>query len=163
MNPQENEMDTNSVTEDIQLDDLIVDLSNQDLLQDTPPGSPLVPQPVAGTSMLEELETTTPPFSILNEPLLPHRTPLLPEVFQQPQISQEELASVRSTWQGIDSLRMALESQGAKLAAVISRMHSVELEVRNLKRSATSHPEDPSPVVKKFCVEEAVRQIVQLQ
>jgi hypothetical protein len=58
MNPQENEMDTNSVTEDIQLDDLIVDLSNQDLLQDTPPGSPLVPQPVTGTSMLEELETT---------------------------------------------------------------------------------------------------------
>ena len=75
MNPQENKMDTNSVTEDIQLDDLIVDLSNQDLLQDTPPGSPLVPQPVAGTSMLEELETTTVPFSILNEPVLPHRTP----------------------------------------------------------------------------------------
>jgi hypothetical protein len=48
MNPQENEMDTNSVTEDIQLDDLIVDLSNKDLLQDTPPGSPTVPQPMAG-------------------------------------------------------------------------------------------------------------------
>jgi hypothetical protein len=58
---------------------------------------------------------------------------------------------------------MALESQGAELAEVTSRMHSAELQVRNLKRSATSHPEDPSPVVKKFCVEEAVRQIVQLQ
>ena len=152
-------MDTNSVTEDIQLDDLIVDLSNQDLLQDTPPGSPLVPQPVAGTSMLEELETTNPPFSFLNESVLPHRKPLQPEVLPQPSLSQDELAAVRTAWQGIDSLRMAMETQGAQLAAVTSRMHSAELEVRNLKRSATSHPEDPSPVVKKFCVEEAVRQM----
>jgi hypothetical protein len=42
MNNQENEeMDT----KEIKLDDLIVDLSNQDLLQETPPGSPAVPQP----------------------------------------------------------------------------------------------------------------------
>ena len=72
MNNHENEeMDTNSVPEDIQLDDLLVDLINQDLLRDTPPGSPAVPQPMASTSMLKELETTTPPFSFLNDSVLP--------------------------------------------------------------------------------------------
>jgi hypothetical protein len=42
-------------------------------------------------------------------------------------------------------------------------MHTAENEVRDLKRSASSHPEDQSLVVKKKCIEEVVRQIWQLQ
>jgi hypothetical protein len=116
------------------------------------------------------LDTTTPPFSFLNDYTLPHRAPLLQDIFEQPQLSQEELVAVRSAWAGFDSIRLALKSQGAKLAQVTSRMHSddtrmhsAENEVRDLKRAASSHPEDQSPVVKKLCIEEAVRQIVQLQ
>ena len=41
-----------------------------------------------------------------------------------------------------------------------SRMHRAEEEVRNLKRSASL--EDPIPQVKKFFVDEAVKQIVRL-
>ena len=83
MNNQENEeMDTTGVPDDIQLDEIICDLSNQDLLQDTPPGSPLVPQPIASMPMLEELEITPPPLSFLNDSTLPHRAPLLPEIVE---------------------------------------------------------------------------------
>ena len=119
MNNQENEeMDTTGVLDDIQLDEIICDLSNQDLLQDTPPGSPLVPQPPA--RMLEELEIPSP-FSFLNDYTLPHRAPLLPEIVEQP---QQELAAVRNAWAGFDGIRLALASQGAKLAEVTSLMHN---------------------------------------
>ena len=77
--------DTTRTVDDIQLDELICHLSDQDLLQDTPPGSPLVPQPTA--SILEELERTPPPFSFLNASTLPHRAPLIPEIVEQPQLS----------------------------------------------------------------------------
>ena len=77
---------------------------------------------------------------------------------------------MRNAWAGFDSIRLALATQGSKLAEVTSRMHnaesrmhSAENEVRDLKRSASSHPEDQSPAVKKQCIEEAVRQICQLQ
>ena len=112
MNNQENEeMDTTGVPDDIQLDEIICDLSNQDLLQDTPPGSPLVPKPTASMPMLEELEITPPPFSFLNDSTLPHRAPLLPEIVEQPQLSQEELAAVRNAWAGFDSIRLAIATQ----------------------------------------------------
>ena len=55
---------------------------------------------------------------------------------------------------------MTMESQGAMLAAVTSRIYSAEQEVQNLKRAAAAHPEDRNPDVKKFCVDEMVRQIV---
>ena len=164
-------MDIDNVNDDILPDDIILDLSNEDLLQEVgdpargstpPPSKPAVPQPIAAPSMLEELATTIPPFLFLNDSVLPHREPLQPEVVPQPQLSQSELAAVRTAWQGIDSLRMAMESQGAQLAAVTSRMHSAEQEVQNLKRAAADHPEDKYPEVKKFCVEEAVSQIVHL-
>jgi hypothetical protein len=50
---------------------------------------------------------------------------------------------------------LALASQGAKLAEVTTRLHTAETklhqaenEVRDLKRSDSSHPEDHTPVVK---------------
>ena len=59
---------------------------------------------------------------------------------------------MRNAWAGFDSIRLALATQGSKLAEVTSRMHnaesrmhSAENEVRDLKRSASSHPEDNSP------------------
>ena len=51
-----------------------------------------------------------------------------------------------------------METQGEMLVNVTSRMHKAEEEVKNLKRSA-SH-EDSTPEAKKFCVDEAVRQIL---
>ena len=53
-----------------------------------------------------------------------------------------------------------METQGEILVSVTSRMHRAEEEVKNLKRSASR--EDPIPEVKKFCVDEAVKQIVRL-
>ena len=53
-----------------------------------------------------------------------------------------------------------METQGDMLVNVISRMHKAEEEVKNLKRSASR--EDSTPEAKKFCVDEAVRQILQL-
>ena len=121
-------------------------------------------QPTA--SMLEELETTTPPFSFLNDYTLALRAPLIPEIVEQPQLSQQEIAALRNAWAGFDGIRLALASQGAKLAEVTTRLHTAESklhqaenEVKDLKRSASSHPEDQTPVVKKQCLEEAVRQI----
>jgi hypothetical protein len=163
MNSNENEMDIDNVIDDILPDDIILDLSNEDLLQDvgdsargsTPlPRTPAVSQPLAAPSMSEERATTTPPFLFLNESVLPHMEPLLqPEVVPQPQLSQSELAAVRTAWQGMDSLRMAMKTQGAQLTAVTSLMHSAEQEVQNLKRAAAAHPEN---------TQEAVRHIVHL-
>jgi hypothetical protein len=80
------------------------------------------------------------------------------------------LWSSHSSHRRFDGICLALASQGAKLAKVTtwlhnaeSKLHQAENEVRNLKRSASSHPEDLTPVVKKQCIEEAVRQICQLQ
>ena len=57
-------------------------------------------------------------------------------------------------------MRLGLETQGEMLVSVTSRMHRAEEEVKNLKRSASL--EDPIPEVNKFCVDEALKQIVQL-
>jgi hypothetical protein len=110
--------------------------------------------------MLEELATNPPAFQFLNDSVLQHRAPMLPEILPQPQLSQSELAALRTAWAGMDSLKLAMESQGAMLAAVTSRMHSAEQEVQSLKRAA--NPEDRIPEVKRFCVDETVRQIVRL-
>jgi hypothetical protein len=58
---------------------------------------------------------------------------------------------------------MRLAKVTSRMHNAKSRMHSAENEVRDLKRAASSHPEDQSPVLKKKCIEEAVRQIFQLQ
>ena len=52
-----------------------------------------------------------------------------------------------------------MEIQGQMLVSVTSQMHTAEEEVNNLKRSASR--EDTTPEAKNFCVDEAVRQILQ--
>ena len=50
-----------------------------------------------------------------------------------------------------------METQGEMLVSVTSRMHKAEKEVKNFKR--TANREDPIPKVKRFFVDEAVKQI----
>jgi hypothetical protein len=113
-------------------------------------------QPV---NMLEELERTPPPFSFLHASTLPHRDPLIPETVELPKLSQLEIAILRNAWVGFDGIRLALASQGAKLADVTNRLHTAETklqqaetEVRDLKRSASAHPEHNTREVKKQCL-----------
>ena len=67
---------------------------------------------------------------------------------------------MRTAWTGMDSIRLAMETQGAMLADVTSQMHTAEEEVKSLKRSANR--EDTIPGVKCFCADETVRQLVRL-
>ena len=53
-----------------------------------------------------------------------------------------------------------METQGEMLVNVTSRMQKAEEEVKHLKRTASR--EDPIPDVKRFCVDEAVKQICRL-
>ena len=73
-NPCFSELNTTDM--DISIDDIILDLSSDDLVQDvrgpardsTPtPSTPSVPQPMVITPMLEELATHPPPFLFLND------------------------------------------------------------------------------------------------
>ena len=148
---------------------IILDVSPEDLFQEvggpardsTPTPSALsVPKPLANPPMLEELTTHPPLILFLNDSVLLPQAPILPEILPQPQLSQTELAALRTAWAGMDSLRLAMETQGAMLAAVTSWMHSAEQEVQCLMRAA--NPEDRIPEVKRFCVDETVRQIVHL-
>ena len=64
---------------------------------------------------------------------------------------------MRTVWAGMDSIRLAMETQGAMLAAVTSRMHTAEEEVKSLKRAADR--EDPILEVKCFFVDKTVIQM----
>ena len=78
---------------------------------------------------------------------------ILAGILPQPQLSQSELIAMRSPWAKIDSMRLAMETQGEMLVNVTSRMHKAEEEVNNLNRSASR--EDSTPEAKQFCVDEA--------
>ena len=136
-------MNTTNMENDDVIDDIILDLTTEDLFQEvgdpardsTPtPSAPSVLQPMADPPMLEELATNPPPFLFLNDSVLQPQAPILPEIMPQPQLSQTELAALRTAWAGMDSIRLALGTQGAMLAAVTSRMHTAEEEVKSLKR-----------------------------
>ena len=113
---------------------------------------------MADPPMLEELATNPPPFLFLNDSVLQPQAPILPEIMPQPQLSQTELAALRTVWAGMDSIRLAMETQGAMLAAVTSRMHTAEEKVKSLKRAADREAQIPE--VKRFCVDETVKQLV---
>jgi hypothetical protein len=98
---------------------------------------------VANTPMLEKLDTHPPEFLFLQESELQPQAPILPEILPQPQLSQSELIAMRSAWAKIDSMRLAIETQGEMLVNVTSLMHKAEEEVNNLKRSASR--EDSTP------------------
>ena len=102
-------------------DNIILDVSPEDLFQEvggpardsTPtPSAPSVPQPLANPPMLDELATYPPPILFLNDSVLLPQAPLLPEILPQPQLSQTELAAMRSACSGLDSIRLAMETQG---------------------------------------------------
>ena len=87
----------------------------------------------------------------MQESELQHQAPFLPEILPQPQLSQSEMIAMRSAWAKIDSMRLAMETQGEMLVNVTSWMYIAEEKFKNLKRSASR--EDSTPEAKKFCVD----------
>ena len=84
----------NTTIMDISIDNIILDLSSDDLVREvggparasTPtPSAPSVPQPVTSTPMLEELDSHPPKFLFLQESELQPQAPILPEILPQPQ------------------------------------------------------------------------------
>jgi hypothetical protein len=86
----------------------------------------------------EQLEELRPDLVLHGECASTHCNrfthPLIPETVELPQLSQLEIANLRNAWAGFDGIRLALASQGAKLADVTNRLHTEEDNTLEVKK-----------------------------